>query len=224
MMKLVEYGDVRLMDIKAEQFDNWNAEGATHMRVILPSSADNALEMQKQGFVFVDRTLGVSVNLGRSKLDFSSMVRMEVVESRDYKDDVLRIAKDSFTEDYRFNILPQSDNDLTLRGIVLESWISKADSYLVCMYKDVPIGFLMLVKTGEDSQFVHLAAVEKRYRATGAGLSLYAKAAALCKTKGYKKLEGRISSRNIAVMNLYAYLGGSFALPEDVYLKEVELR
>ena len=50
-------------------------------------------------------------------------------------------------------------------------------------------------------------------------MSLYARAVEIAKEKGYKKLDGRISSQNTAVMNLYAYLGASFSDPEDIFIK-----
>lgn len=79
-----------------------------------------------------------------------------------------------------------------------------------------------MVLTGEgDRRFVHLAAVLERYRASGAALSLYAAAARDCKSQGVRFLEGRISTANPAVMNLYAFLGAKFSQPVDVYLKEV---
>ena len=56
----------------------------------------------------------------------------------------------------------------------------------------------------------------------GAGMALYVKACLLAKERGYKKLEGRISSQNTSVMNIYASLGAIFSEPLDIYLKEVK--
>ena len=52
-------------------------------------------------------------------------------------------------------------------------------------------------------------------------MSLYAEAVKIAKDRGYKKLAGRISSKNTAVMNLYSYFGAHFENPLDIYIKEV---
>ena len=68
---------------------------------------------------------------------------------------------------------------------------------------------------------MHLAAVLERYRASGAAMSLYAAAARDCRSRGIRFLDGRVSTANPSVINLYAYLGAKFSDPMDVYLKEV---
>ncbi len=220
MTELITYGDIRLLDIRDEAPAVWDTQGATHLRVTLPAAAGNVPAMQARGYTFADRTLGVSVNLRRTALDFGKLVRMEVVETKGYREDILRIAKLSFPEDRRFHILSQPDDRIA--GLVLEEWVNSLDACLVCLYKGNPVGFLALRADETEAQFVYLAAVEEKYRAAGAALSLYAKAAALTQERGYRQLTGRVSSRNTPVMNLYAYLGGTFSAPEDIFLKEVE--
>ena len=68
--------------------------------------------------------------------------------------------------------------------------------------------------------FVHLAAVEEKYRMTGAAMALYANACKIAKERGYKKLEGRVSTQNTAVMNVYAAFGATFSEPQDIFIKE----
>ena len=68
---------------------------------------------------------------------------------------------------------------------------------------------------------VHLAAVEAKYRVTGAAMGLYAKAIEVVRERGFKTLEGRISSFNTPVMNLYATFGAQFSEPQDVFLKDL---
>jgi len=219
MTELLTYGDIRLLDIRDEAPADWDTRGATHVRVTLPAAAENLLAMETRGYLLADRTLGVSINLKRAALDFGRLVRMEIVETKDYREDILRIARLSFPEDRRFHILPRLDDHVA--GLVLEEWVNALDECLVCVYKDQPVGFLALREDGPGAQFVHLAAVAEQYRAAGAALSLYGKAAALCKERGYRLLNGRVSARNTPVMNLYAALGGTFSAPEDVFLKEV---
>ena len=79
----------------------------------------------------------------------------------------------------------------------------------------------MLKDLPDNHSFIHLAAVKQKYRLTGAALSLYANAAEECKKQKKFFLDGRISSTNTAVMNLYASLGAVFFDPMDIFLKEV---
>lgn len=219
MMRYQRYGPIQLLDIRAQKPESWEPGNATHMRVVLPAVSDYAVTMQRRGFVLADRTLGVSVNLLRSKLDFERLIRLEVAEEPVHPETLLAIASVSFPDDRRFHITP--DPDRQIAELILADWVRQLETVLVCRYKGQPIGFLALRENAPDSRFVHLAAVLEQYRTTGAALSLYAKAAALCKTQGVKRLEGRISTKNAAVMNLYAFLGAVFGEPEDVYLKEV---
>ena len=52
-------------------------------------------------------------------------------------------------------------------------------------------------------------------------MALYANACKVAKQRGYKKLEGRISTQNTAVMNVYAAFGAVFSEPQDIFIKEV---
>ena len=84
----------------------------------------------------------------RPKLDYGKLVRMEVTERDDLKDDILRIAKNSFPDDRRFHILPECDEDIA--ALVLETWVREMSGALVCMYKERPVGFAELRETGGD--------------------------------------------------------------------------
>lgn len=214
------YDDIILADIKADTPEQWNIEGATHIKVEMPTSSDFEIKMQDEGFYLADRTLGVSISLSRLSDDLEKYVRLPIMETNDYKEDILRIASASFVHDRRFHIVPMLSKDIASR--VLKDWIENLDKTLVCLYKEQVIGFLNLKETANDTLFVHLAAVDEKYRLTGAAMALYAKACLLAKERGYKKLEGRISSQNTAVMNIYASLKATFLEPKDIYLKEVK--
>ena len=214
------YGDISLADIVAEKPDNWDITDATHVRVQLPSSASFGIKMQKAGFLFADRTIKTSISLSKCPLNLEKMLRLPIVENSAYKADILRIACASFVSDRRFHITPDCNADIAAH--VLGTWVNELEDVLVCLFKEIPVGFLALKKTGPDSLFVHLAAVEEKYRMTGAAMALYAQACIIARERGYKKLEGRISSQNIAVMNLYTAFGAKFSLPQDIFLKEVK--
>lgn len=215
-----KYDKFVLLDICDEKPGEWAASNATNLRVRLPSLPDHEVLMMERGFFLADRTIGTSINIPGCTLDLNRLIRMKVDETSEYKEEVAKIAKSSFTYDRRFHIRPQCD--MSIAGFILEEWIDTLDKCFVCMYKDAPVGFLALKETEPDTLFVHLAAVMKPYRASGAAMSLYAKALQTAKERGYKKLNGRISTLNMSVMNLYAYLGARFSDPEDIFLKELK--
>lgn len=182
-----------------------------------PSDAENEIIMQRNGYFFAERTLLATINLSRCTIDTKKLIRMPIHCTNGHKDEIFAIAKKSFPYDRRFHLKPYCDVDEAKTEI--KKWVDELDNVLICFYKDVLIGFLALKESNEDTLFVHLAAVDEKYRLTGAAMSLYARSIEIAKEKGYKKLEGRISSQNTAVMNLYAHLGASFSEPEDIFIK-----
>ena len=213
------YGAVRLADIEASQPAEWNISGATHVRVMLPASSASELNMQERGFFWADRTLKVSISLARCPVDLTKAVRLPVEKIDGHKKDLLRIACASFPYDRRFHVLPTCDD--AVASMVLKEWVDSLDDVLACFFHEKIVGFLALVRNSEESLFVHLAAVEEKYRMAGAAMSLYARACQVTAERGFRRLEGRISSQNTAVMNLYAAFGAIFSEPIDIFLKEV---
>lgn len=183
----------------------------------MPANADNEINMQKDGYFFADRTLLASINLSRFAIDTKKLIRLNIVNTKEHKEEIFEVARKSFPYDRRFHLTSEIDNKAAETEI--KKWVENLDDVLVCIYKDKVIGFLALKETDDETLFVHLAAVDEKYRLTGAAMSLYARAVEIAKEKGYKKLDGRISSQNTAVMNLYAYLGASFSDPEDIFIK-----
>jgi len=215
-----KYDKFVLLDIHDDKPDEWSASDATNIRVRLPALPEYEVLMMERGFVWADRTIGTSIKLSGCSLDLIRLIRMKVDETSNYKEEIAKIAKSSFTYDRRFHIRPQCD--MYIAGLLLQEWIDALDKCFVCIHKDAPVGFLALKETDPDILFVHLAAVMEPYRTSGAAMSLYAKALQVAKERGYKKLNGRISTLNMSVMNLYAYLGARFSDPEDIFLKELK--
>ncbi|MCR4818817.1 MAG: GNAT family N-acetyltransferase [Fretibacterium sp.] len=216
--EILQYDDVCLIDIKADKPDELDGVEGGNIRAELPANAAFVAEMTRRGYVFGDRTICVSINLLKSKVDYRALSRFEVRESEDCRDDVLKIAVSSFPTDRRFHIRPELDS--TLAAKIIESWVGRLKSPFVCLRGGQVMGFLCMER-GEESATIALAAVDERFRAAGVGLSLYAGALNEMKGRGCKRVEGRISSVNTPVMNLYAFLGASFSNPRDIYLREV---
>ena len=215
---LEEYGPIKLANIAPESPDEIYQENADYMRVEMPANAEVEIAMQDKGFYWVDRTLHACVHLVKIPDNLEKYVRLPIEESCHYKEDILRIAASSFTYDRRFHVSPHCDKRIAT--MVLHGWIQKLHEVLICKYKDQVIGFLALRETSDDTLFVHLAAVDEKFRLTGAAMALYAKACLLAKERQYKKLEGHISTQNTAVMNIYATLGAVFSHPMDIFLKK----
>ena len=106
------------------------------------------------------------------------------------------------------------------RKKVLKGWVNRFEEYHICYFKEIPVGFAALQRN-DDSFEIMLAAVDEKYRMTGAAVSLYSHLVQYAKEKNAKKIEGWISSVNMAVMNLYSSLGASFSNPSDIFIKEI---
>lgn len=192
---------------------------ATVCRIVESAGAANEIVRQRNGFFFADRTMKTTISLSKIAVDPDRFIRLPIIETADFKADVLRIAVASFAYDRRFHVLPDCSTDVS--GVVLKQWVEDLDKVFVALFKERPVGFLALKETALDTVFVHLAAVEEKYRMTGAAMALYANACKIAKERGYKKLEGRVSTQNAAVMNVYATFGATFSDPQDIFIKEV---
>ena len=186
--------------------------------IVAPTDAANEIRMQRNGFFFADRTVKTTIGLSKIAVDLDRFIRLPIIETTDFKDDVLRIAVASFAYDRRFHVLPDCSTDVS--SVVLKKWVEELDTFFVALFKERPVGFLALKETAPDTVFVHLAAVEEKYRMTGAAMALYANACKIAKERGYKKLEGRVSTQNTAVMNVYTAFGATFSEPQDIFIKE----
>ncbi len=205
------YGDIVVTNEEA------NAN-ATVCRIVEAADSANEILRQRNGFFFADRAVKTTIGLSKIAVDLDRFIRLPIIETAEYKDDILRIAVASFAYDRRFHVLPDCSTDVS--GVVLKKWVDELDKVFIALFKDRPVGFLALKETAPDTVFVHLAAVEEKYRMTGAAMTLYANACKIAKERGYKKLEGRVSTQNAAVMNVYAAFGATFSDPQDIFIKE----
>ncbi|MDD6268059.1 MAG: GNAT family N-acetyltransferase [Clostridium sp.] len=219
MEEIRTYGDIVLLNIEDERKTDEIPFGITHIREKLPSTLENQLAMREDGFFLADRMLCTTINLRRSKIDYEKLVRLEVKQTSEYREEFRAIAHKSFPVDRRFHISVEYNEELA--NTIIDQWIDGLDEWLVCMYKNLPVGFLALKEQDEKNIEIYLAAVDEKYRLTGAAISLYAKAAQMCKEKGYMNLLGWISTVNTPVMNLYSGLGAAFSKPMDIFLKEL---
>lgn len=215
MYNTIKFNDMILADIENFQ----EVPPCNIAKITLPYSIENSLLAIKNGFVFTDRTILTTIQVSKAEFNFDKLIRVEIEETTSYKDEIKQIAQKAFIDDRRFYYDLECKNT-QLSNFIIGKWVDELDQVSVAKYKDVVIGFLALKETSNDTLFIHLAATDEKYRLTGVAMSLYAKALMSAKERGYKKLEGRISTKNLAVMNLYSYLGAHFENPMDIYIKE----
>lgn len=213
-----QYGRILLYNIKANAPKNWDVEENAYVRVSLPADIHNILAMQELGYQFVDRMIDITINLRRNSIDFGKYVRLEPILTTGYRQEIMNLAIANFETDRRFHVGVDYNPDIAKE--IICGWVKEIPEFYVCLYRENVIGFLALKEQkNEKNAEIYLAAVDKKYRASGAALSLYANAIKAGKEMGYQTITGYISSNNMAVMNLYAYLGGSFSNPTDIFLK-----
>lgn len=176
--------------------------------------------LEKHGFRMIDRTLEVKIPLQKSTPDFEKKIRLPVERVTHVPGGILSLARRNFKDDSRFYVTDSAQRQELADGI-LKTWVDEIENPFICLYRDEVIGFadVRFLEEYHGNPFVYLAAVEEKYRLTGAALSLYAAVCMYYRGQGKQYLYGRISSKNTAVMNLYASLGGQFRNPWDIFVK-----
>lgn len=214
-----QYSGIMLTNIIADEPARWDVSDATHVRVSLPSDVKHMLYMQQNGYQFVDRMLDVTISLKRCTMDLQKSIRIKPVLVQDRKEEITWLAQQSFVRDRRFHV--ETEYNQKLANQIIKGWVEEIPEFYVCVYKENVIGFLALKEADDGkSAEIYLAAVDERYRTSGAAMSLYANALHVGMEKGYQNITGYISSCNTPVMNLYSYFGGTFSHPQDIYVKK----
>lgn len=190
----------------------------SYARISVPTDTVSAHTMMDKNLVLVDRTVEVKVSLRKN--DFSKCCRMDVLYSDADQALIEDIASRCFEGDHRFYVTDDPNREI-LANCILKQWLQEQNMFYQCMHEDRIVGFADIRRLEEvhNAPFVYLAAVEKEYRSAGAAMSLYAYIFQTFKDQGEKFVYGRISTRNMSVMNLYASFGALFEKPLDVFVK-----
>ncbi len=187
------------------------------IRVQLPAEIENENHMFSNAYYFADRLITCQISLSSLPEDILKKQRVEIIESSEYRDRVKKIASEAFKSDRRFHLLKKTNAEIA--SAIISNYVDELDKYYLALFENEIIGFLALKECSENKIAIHLAAVDEKYRLTGAAQSLYTRAIADSAHK-YKVLEGKISTNNMPVMNLYASFNARFSMPENIYLKE----
>lgn len=199
---------------KLENISDWR-ESENDSRFFIDSARnDLANFLREKNFVFIERTVQATIPL-KASADFKKFCRLPL-EISELNERISEIAKKSFVQDVRFfDSMPPIFSEK-----LLENFLSEMKTCYVCRVKNEIAGFIEVVESEENfSAEIRLAAVDEKFRLSGAALSLYAGAADLRREKNFRKLIGRISTKNIPVVNLYATLGANFSRPHDIYFR-----
>lgn len=210
----------QIKTIPLYELSDWIEDNTAPIQwLIAPERRDLAEFLRAHGYCMIDRTIKATIPLKKGS-DFASFCRIPLEEMEAASKRIYEIAEKAFLLDSRF-ISEASSKAEEIQGQI-HLFIQSMGPFHVCRCKGEIAGFLELIE--DDSSpgiqaVIRLAAVDERYRVAGTALSLYAGTANLCRAQGFQRLCGRISSRNVAVINLYAALGASFSLPQDVYVR-----
>ena len=218
LKEIKKYNNVEYVYVVADTPDEIVGDENQNVRADLPVAADYASAMAERGYILGDRTIGVTINLTRVNSDIDKLIRFDIEDGTAEKDRILDIAVQAFDYDRRFNIRPIPDRKI--RESVLAEWVDKLSNVYICRYKSEVLGFIDIEEVDEKTCDIHLAAIDQSTRLPGVAMSLYAFAVQKSIDMGKRRLTGRISSRNMAVLNVYASLGAVFSEPRDIYLKE----
>lgn len=199
--------------------EEWMAFQVKPSKVVVDSDAKEIAELlRNEGYFMVDRTIKAAISVKKDR-DFSRLCRIPLERIDKLEKRIYEIAKQAFLPDSRFFDRTNTSDD-EKRGSIC-AFVDEMKSVYICRFMGEIAGFLEVLPDVENKNqaFIRLAAVDEKYRVAGVAASLYAGAVEKCREKGIKKIWGRISSRNMSVMNLYASMGAAFSQPLDVYVR-----
>lgn len=208
-------------DVITEKLSQNNADD---MRVEISSMNDtDKLFLLNHNFVCVDRTIKAKISLG-SLEGLERLVRMEVKMLEGIPEEIYQIAKLAFKRDRRFFLTPDCREELG--HTVLTDYIKKYEAVekvvFGCFYEEMMVGVLMAIRISDTEYETVLGAILPEWQSKGAGMSLYAFEFIQLQKMGIKTLYSRISTDNVASLNLHISLSKgkiSFMQPLDIYIK-----
>ena len=153
---LKKYNDITVFE--TNKIDDM--QDADIIKIVLPTSIENENKMKEIGFLFADRTLGVSIQLSKTELNFDKLIRLPIEETDGYKTEIEEIALKSFPYDRRFHLKLNYDDE-ELFKLIIKEWVNDLDNVLVAKYQSTVVGFLALKETDSDTLFVHLPPLMK---------------------------------------------------------------
>lgn len=204
-----------------ESLDNLDDAGYVIVQTP-PDSSERIRRLSEMGYRFHDRFLTCSIALNHLDGHLVQMVRADVRREERFDEMVYRLAVRAFLADRRFHLDTVSDRAEQLPENLIQAYLTEFENMGCYLYKifhkDKLIGFTVIRDTGEGICENVLGAVDPDYQNRGAAFNLYTYMADALRKGGYETLTGRISSRNMASLNLHLMLGGRFRNAVDWYV------
>ena len=199
-----------------------------YVRLEVSSSNQNGRDILKRNqYIMVDRTIKAQISLP-SLTGLERLVRMNVQELEEITDEVYEAAEKAFTRDRRFFLSLNCEQEIG--AAVLKDYIRQFEKeeklIFGCFYKEKLVGALIAIRVSDMEYETVLGAVLPEWQSKGAGVSLYAFEFSQLQKKGIKTLYSRISTDNVASLNMHITLSQGnirFIQPLDVYIKENEV-
>ncbi len=185
-----------------------------------PEDVARVQALRKREFVFHNRTVLGTVSLKALSGPLFERARSQVEVDTRVDQAVYGLAYTAFPKDRRFHLKADFDQDFA--NAVLKSYIDHYSQQDVLvfrsMYKDELAGFTIVqLKEGGACENV-LGAVSPLYQGRGIAIGLYTGMLKHLQNLGMKELSGRISTTNMASINLHIALGAKYSHPEDDYI------
>lgn len=218
-VRVEQYEGLTLCNIETDELIEDFENKVTHIRIKTPAKENFQIYYGEKGFFHADRMLKATINLRKVSSDLERKIRLNVIKTDNYKNEILQIALKSFPIDRRFNVDKYCNSQTASK--IIGAWVEEIKEAYVCIFRDKVVGFAVLEEMAEGIYEIRLAAVDENYRMSGAAVSLYTAIVQECVKREGKKLFGWISSVNMAVMNLYISLGATFSEPSDIFLREL---
>lgn len=191
-----------------------------------PDNVEKIMKLKKLGFCFHNRTILGEINLDTMDERLLRMVRGDMRIDTIYTEELYELAKKTFVRDRRFHLDIKWDQ--VLANKVLKGYLNRFshdDTMLFkCFHNGKTVGFTVVKKLDETLCENVLGAVDPLYQNRGVAIGLYSYMLKELKRKGYKKLYGRISTTNMASINLHIALGAKYSMPEDEYIFRKEIK
>ena len=134
------------MDIATQKLScigDWRAPTMKYDRCVIDASdLESAVFLNSKGYVFVDRTIQVTVNLSRvGNLD--KLCRIPLEHLNEPVDRIYEIAAESFGLDSRFFVTMPPTVETMSR--LIREYVDEMKGVYVCRYKEKIIGFIEVV-------------------------------------------------------------------------------
>ena len=179
---------------------------------VSPNKVELTRQLESMGFYYVETILSFTVPLKDDRRFRKHSLFPIISATNADMPKIIEIACETFTEN-RF--IRDSNFTPDVAASYYANWVESSfnndqDKVYVLKVQDDVKGFYIIRNVDEESVVFLLAGVNREDKDSFYGLPLYAGVHITLVDKGYKSGEGEILAENIAVLNIFSFLGASF--------------